>query len=61
MELWIAIGLAFIATVFFLWRSRRVGTTGKESLVEGLPDDLREKNSGQNSLPNGGRPWGRGN
>jgi hypothetical protein len=61
MELWIGIGLVFVLTVVFLWRSRRVGTTGKESLIEGLPDDLRDKNSGQNSLPNRGRPWSGGN
>ena len=33
MELWIAIGLVFLFAIVFLWRSRRVGTSGKESLV----------------------------
>jgi hypothetical protein len=60
MELWIGIGVVFVLMLVFLWRARR-GTTGPESRVQGLPDDLRDKNSGQNSLPNRGRPWGRGN
>ena len=34
---------------------------GLEGLTQGLPDDLRDKNMGQGSLPNRGRPWGRGN
>jgi hypothetical protein len=59
MELWIGIGVVFVLVLVFLWRSRR-GTTGRESLTQGMPDDLRDKNSGQNSLPNRGRPWGRG-
>ena len=60
MELWIGIGLVVLLAIFFLWRSRRGGTRGPEYLTQGLPDDLRDKNSGQNSLPNRGRPWGRG-
>lgn len=59
MEMWIAIGLVFVLVLVFLYRSRR-GTTGRDSLTQGLPDDLRNKNAGQNSLPNRGRPWGRG-
>jgi hypothetical protein len=61
MELWIAIGLVFALAIVFLWRSRRVGTHGKGSLVDGMPDDLRDKNSGLGSTPNGGRPWSGGN
>ena len=61
MELWIGIGLAFVVTVFFLWRSRRGTSSGLEAQTKGLPDDLRDKNGGMISLPNRGRPWsGRG-
>lgn len=61
MELWIAIALVIVLAVVFLWRSRRVGTSGKESLVQGMPDDLRDKNTGLGSMPNDGRPWSGGN
>ena len=52
---------AFVLAVYWIWRVRRGGTSGKERFVEGLPDDLRDKNTGLASLPNRGRPWGRGN
>jgi hypothetical protein len=61
MELWIGIGLVFVLAVLFLWRSRKVGTRGKDSLTEGMPDDLRDKNIGLGSTPNDGRPWSGGN
>jgi hypothetical protein len=60
MELFAGVAVVFIAGVFFLWRSRRGTSNDLESMTKGLPDDLRDKNSGQNSLPNRGRPWGRG-
>lgn len=56
MELWIGIGVAFAAVVFFLWRSRRGTSNDLDAMTTGLPDDLRDKNSGQNSLPKRGRP-----
>ncbi len=58
MELWIGIGAVFVLVIVYLWRSRRVGTRGKDSLIEGMPDDLRDKNTGLGSMPNDGRPWG---
>ena len=60
MELPVFILGAFVAIVFFLWRSRRHTSSGPDSLTKGLPDDLRDKNAGMISLPNRGRPWGRG-
>jgi hypothetical protein len=60
MELRVGIGLAFVLAIYFLWRSRRGTSNDLEAQTKGLPDDLRDKNSGQNSLPNRGRPWGRG-
>ena len=60
MELWIGIGLVFVLVIYFLWSSRRGTSNDLDAQMKGLPDDLRDKNSGQNSLPNRGRPWGRG-
>lgn len=60
MEFFVFLGLAFVIVTYFIWRSR-VGTTNDvDSLTKGLPDDLRDKNGGMISLPNRGRPWGRG-
>jgi hypothetical protein len=55
-----AIGVV-VAAVYLIWRSRRGTSTGPEALRKGMPDDLRDKNGGMISLPNRGRPWGRGN
>jgi hypothetical protein len=55
-----AIG-AFVLSIYWIWRVRRGGSRGKQRFVEGLPNDLRDKNTGLGSLPNRGRPWGRGN
>jgi hypothetical protein len=61
MELWIGIGLAFALTVYFLWTSRRRTSNDLEAQTKGLPDDLRDKNTGLGSMPNDGRPWSGGN
>ena len=60
MEFWAFLGLAFIGVVFFIWRSRARTSSGPESLTKGMPDDLRDKNTGLGSVPNGGRPWSDG-
>lgn len=61
MELFAFLGAAFVLVIYFIWRSRRGTSSGPETLMKGLPDDLRDKNGGMISLPNRGRPWGRGN
>jgi hypothetical protein len=60
MEFWAFLGVAFVVVPFFIWRSRRGTSRGLDTLNKGLPDDLRDKNGGMISLPNRGRPWGRG-
>jgi hypothetical protein len=59
MELFVFLGLAFVGVVFYLWRSRRRTSRDVDSLTKGLPDDLRNKNTGMVSLPNRGRVWRR--
>jgi hypothetical protein len=61
VEFWAFLGIAFVGIVYFIWRSRRGTSRGLDTLNKGLPDDLRDKNAGMISLPNRGRPWGRGN
>ena len=60
MEFFVFLGLAFVVVTYFIWRSRVRTTNDADSLTKGLPDDLRDKNGGMVSLPNRGRPWGRG-
>ena len=60
MELFLAIGLAIVVLVVLLRQGRR-DDGGPDDLTRGLPDDLRDKNTGLGSLPNDGRPWGGGN
>ena len=61
MELWLGIALVFVFVVYALWRNRRRTSDDLEAQTKGLPDDLRDKNTGLGSLPNNGRPWGGGN
>ena len=61
MEFVIFLVLVFVGGVFFLWRSRVRTSNDLDSLTKGLPDDLRDKNTGIDSLPNDGRPWSGGN
>ena len=61
MEFVIFLVLVFVGGVFFLWRSRVRTSNDVDSLTKGLPDDLRDKNTGIDSLPNDGRPWSGGN
>ena len=61
MELFVGIGVVIVAAIFFLWRSRRGTASDLDAQTKELPDDLRAKNGGMISLPNRGRPWGRGN
>jgi hypothetical protein len=60
MEFFAFLGLAFAGVVYYLWRSRRGTSRGLDTMNKGRPDDLRDKNGGMISLPNRGRPWGRG-
>jgi hypothetical protein len=48
----------FAVVIYFLWSSRRGTSRGPDADRKGLPDDLRHKNTGQDSLPNDGTPWG---
>jgi hypothetical protein len=48
-------------SVFVLWRRQRILGADLEARRHGLPDDLRDKNTGLGSVPGDGRPWGRGN
>ena len=59
MEFVLFLALAFVGAVYYLWRSRVRTSNDVDSLTRGLPDDLRDKNSGLDSLPNDGRPWDR--
>ena len=61
MEFFLFLGLAFVGAVYFIWRSRVRTSRDVESLTKGLPDDLRDKNTGLDSMPNDGRPWSGGN
>lgn len=61
MEFFLFLALAFAGAIYYLWRSRVRTSNDVDSLTKGLPDDLRDKNAGMLSLPNRGRPWGRGN
>jgi hypothetical protein len=61
MEFFLFLGIAFVGVVFFIWRSRARTSNDIDSQTKGLPDDLRDKNTGMVSQPNRGRPWGRGN
>ena len=60
MEFFIFLALVVPVGALLLWRSRTRTSDGPESLTTGLPDDLRDKNTGLGSVPNHGRPWGGG-
>ena len=47
----------FVLAVFWIWRARAGTGSGPERHVQGLPDDLRDKNTGESSLPGGGGAW----
>jgi hypothetical protein len=61
MEILIFAALVVGLGVFVLWRRQQRLGNDLEARRHGLPDDLREKNTGIGSLPNDGRPWGGGN
>jgi hypothetical protein len=61
MEILVFIALVVGIGVFVLWRRQRILGNDLEARRHGLPDDLRDKNTGIGSLPNDGRPWGGGN
>ena len=46
MELWLFLGGALVVVVFALWRGRSRTPVDDSSPIEGLPDDLRDKNTG---------------
>lgn len=60
MEFFLFLGLAFVGAIYYLWRSRVRTSNDVDSLTKGLPDDLRDKNTGMLSLPNRGRGPGGG-
>lgn len=60
MEFFLFLALAFVAMVVFLWRSRVRTSKDLDSLTKGLPDDLRDKNTGVIGFPHGGGGNGTG-
>ena len=60
MEFWAFLGAAFVLVIVFIWRSRRGTSSGLETLTKGLPDDLRDKNTGLIGSPHGGGGNGAG-
>ncbi|HEY8239439.1 MAG TPA: hypothetical protein VIF63_08390 [Candidatus Limnocylindrales bacterium] len=58
MEFFAGAGLVFVVVVLLMWRSRR-GTTGRDSLTEGLANDHRDKYAGTNSQPEHTKSWRR--
>lgn len=57
MEWFAFVGIVIVVVVFALWRGRSRTPVDDNSPMQGLPDDLRDKNAGQVSLPNDGHPW----
>ena len=55
MEFFLFLALAFVGVIYYLRRSRIRTSNDVDSLTQGLPDDLRDKNAGMLSLPNRGR------
>ena len=49
MEFFLFLGLAFVGAVFFIWRSRVRTSQDVEALTKGLPDDLRDKQTIENT------------
>ena len=49
MEFWLFLGAVFLLLVVAIWRSRRVGTRGVESLTQGLPNDMRDRHTVENT------------
>ena len=60
MEFFLFLALAFVGVIYYLRRSRVRTSNDVDSLTQGLPDDLRDKNAGMLSLPNRGRGPGGG-
>ena len=60
MELAAFFAIVFGGVIFVLWWSRRSNNVEVDSPIQGLPDDLRDKNPGMEGLPNRGRPPGGG-
>ena len=58
MEALLILAALPFVVAFVLWRSRSRTPKFDSSPIDGLPDDLRDKNTGQMSLPNHGRPGG---
>ena len=58
MEFFLFLGLAFVGAVFFIWRSRRRTSDGVDSLTKGLPDDLRDKQTIENTRGTFHGPYG---
>ena len=49
MEFFLFLGLAFVGAVFFIWRSRVRTSRDLDSMTKGLPDDLRDKQTIENT------------
>jgi hypothetical protein len=58
MELWLALGGVLVVVIFALWRSRSRTPVDEDAPIEGLPDDLRDKNTGARTAPGPGGPFG---
>jgi hypothetical protein len=60
MEFLAFFGAVLAVGVVVLWRRQRRLGNDLEARRHGLPDDLRDKNTGLGSMPNDGRPWSGG-
>ena len=58
MELWLFLGAVVVILVVAMWRSRRVGTSGPDSLIQGMPNDMRDRHTIDNTRPQVNDPSG---
>jgi cbb3-type cytochrome oxidase subunit 3 len=58
MEFFLFLAVVFVLAIFYLWRSRVRTSNDLESRTKGLPDDLRDKNTGSIGISHGGASGG---
>ncbi len=60
MEFVLFLAVVFVGAIVYLWRSRVRTSNDLDSLTKGLPDDLRDKNTGSIGVSHGGGVGGSG-